>query len=89
MRQDIINNYKEKLQRDYSSEWLRVLEENEDKILKAPFWSKVENILEVDYTASAWISFWSKPNGKELRLYINCQNTKGYKYPIVNNYILC
>ena len=85
--QKVLENLRKKLEQDCCNEWLTILDEHEADILASPAFISAGKILENDYTARAWASFWAK--GGKLRLYVNVQNTKGYKYPLKQAYYEC
>ena len=83
----VLEKLRKRLEEDCCTEWLAILGEQEADILASEAFKAAQNILDNDYTAYAWASFWAK--GGQLRLYVNVKNSKGYKYPMKKEYYEC
>ena len=49
--------------------------------------TSIKNILNSDGTAKVDANYWQTPNGNKKRIYFNVYNSKGYKYPLKDNFI--
>ena len=93
------NNYGYDIDRDESDEAFKTMKKNiiskygvetlnEIKHINFKTPENIKNILKNDASARFEANYWQTPSGDKKRIYFNVFNSKGYKYPLTNDYLI-